>query len=114
MDHATIGEWIAAARASRQWNQTRLGDEIGVGKANVSHWETGKHEPSLAQLLRIRDLTGYPLRDFGPSMSWPLPKVPRERITSLQPEQLEALQIAIIAALAALAPVAIADKRDAA
>lgn len=44
MDHPNIGGWIAAARASKRWSQTRLGDEIGVGKANVSHWETGKHE----------------------------------------------------------------------
>lgn len=99
----SIGDWVRAARASKGWNQDQLGDAVGVTKANVSHWETGKHEPSFGQLLKIRDATGYPLRDVGPATDWPLPRVPRERLTSLSAEQLAALQAGIVGLLAALA-----------
>lgn len=102
MQPETIGDWIEKARKHRGWNQTQLGDEIGVSKANVSHWETGKHEPSFGQLLRIRDVTGYGLRDVGPGLEWPLPKVPRESITSLLPSQRDALQAGIAGMVAAL------------
>lgn len=108
----SIGDWIRAARASKGWNQDQLGDAVGVGKANVSHWETGKHEPSFGQLLKIRDVTGYALRDVGPAAEWPLPKVSREALTSLTPEQLAALQVGIAGLLAALkAPNGDADKQ---
>lgn len=99
-----VGEWIEKARKHRGWTQTQLGDEVGVSKANISHWETGKHEPSFGQLLSIRDKTGYALRDVGPAAEWPFPKVPRELITSLPPEQREALQAGIAGILVALAP----------
>lgn len=102
MDEETLGAWVAAARNSKGWTQERLGDEMGLTKANISHWETNKHEPGFWQLLRIRDLTGYPLRDVGPAANWPLPKVPRERFTSLLPSQLEALQAGVLGILAAI------------
>jgi len=95
-----IGEWVRNARKSRGWSQEQLAEQLGREKANVSHWETGKHEPSFAQLLRIRDLTGYALHDVGPSPDWPLPNVPREAITSLSPEELEAVQRGILVAIA--------------
>jgi len=102
MEHETIGKWIAAARKSCGWNQEQLGTHLGTSKANVSHWETGKHEASFAQLLKIRDLTGYQLRDVGAAAEWPLPEVSREMITSLSPEQLKALQAGIHGILAAV------------
>ena len=98
----TLGKWIEAARAHKKWTQTQLGDEIGVSKANISHWETGKHEPSFGQLLRIRDVTGFPLRDVGPAAEWPLPLVRREMLTNLRPDQLEALQAGVLGILSAL------------
>lgn len=102
MNDESIGQWIEKARKHRGWSQTQLGDEIGVSKANVSHWETGKHEPSFGQLLRIRDVTGFALRDVGPGLDWPLPMVPRESITSLLPSQRDALQLGIIGILSAI------------
>ena len=75
---------------------------MGVTKGNVSHWETAKHDPSFLQLLRIRDLTGYPLREVAPAEDWPLPGVPRELLTALNDEQREQIERGINALLAAL------------
>lgn len=97
-----LGAWLRAARESRGWTQDRLGDALGVTKQNVYHWETGKHEPSFEQILRIRDLTGHPLRDISAAIDWPLARIPRERITSLTPEQIEQLQAGLIGILAAI------------
>lgn len=94
-----IGAWIRAARAAKGWTGADLADRLGTSKANVSHWETGKHEPSFAQLLRIRDITGHPLREVEPDAHWVFPAIPRERITSLEPAQLMALQSSMLAAL---------------
>jgi transcriptional regulator with XRE-family HTH domain len=109
----TLGKWIESARAYKRWTQTQLGDEIGVSKANVSHWETGKHEPSFGQLLRIRDVTGYPLRDVGPAAEWPLPMVRREMLTQLRPEQLAALQAGVLGILSALTSSAVVEEQSA-
>lgn len=57
-----VGVWVRAARESREWTGEDLGNEMGgISKAVISHWETGKHAPTVANLLRIRDVTGYPL-----------------------------------------------------
>lgn len=56
-----IGLWVKAARKSAGWTQTKLGDAVGRTKANVGHWETGKHEPSFDQIVAISRATGFPL-----------------------------------------------------
>lgn len=113
MDAKQIGKWVAAARAARGWTQDQLGERVGVTKANVSHWETGKHEPSFGQLLRIMDLTGYALVDVRPAEDWPLPKIRREQITSLPVDKLDALQAGIAGILASFAAPAISASHDA-
>lgn len=60
-----IQEWIKAARAKKGWNQKQLGDVVGRTKANVGHWETGLHSPSIAQVEAISLATGLPLPAIG-------------------------------------------------
>lgn len=60
-----IQEWIKAARAKKGWNQKQLGDVVGRTKANVGHWETGLHSPSIAQVEAISLATGLPLPPIG-------------------------------------------------
>jgi transcriptional regulator with XRE-family HTH domain len=100
MDTKELGAWVKAARQSRGWTQQHLGDLIGRGKQNVSGWEKGRHEPSFLQVLRIRDLTGYPLDAVAQPFGWPFPMIRQERITSLPPEQLAMAQAALIGVLA--------------
>ena len=104
MNSDWIGGWIAQARKARGWTQDQLGERLGVTKANVSHWETGKHEPSFGQLLKIKDLTGQPLRDVSAALDWPLPRIRREQVTSLSQDQLDALQAGMVGILAAISP----------
>lgn len=55
-DHAGIsGEQLGAQLA------LELGNERGNTKANISHWETQRHQPSLAQVLAISKITGVKL-----------------------------------------------------
>jgi SOS-response transcriptional repressor LexA len=60
-----VKDWIREARAHKGWTQTALGDAIGRSKANIGHWETGKHSPSIEQVAQISMLTGYPLPEMG-------------------------------------------------
>ena len=60
-----IANWVKTARTSKGWTQTQLGDAVGRTKANVGHWETGKHAPSLVQVVEISNVTGYPLPHLG-------------------------------------------------
>ena len=48
-----IKDWIKAARQHAGWTQEKLGEAVGRTKANVGHWETGKHEPKLEQIAAI-------------------------------------------------------------
>lgn len=61
--------WIRASRKAADLSQEELGAllslELGSGrgysKANISHWETKKHSPNLAQLVAIGKVTGAKL-----------------------------------------------------
>lgn len=60
-----IKAWVLAARTHKSWTQAALAEKLGRSKANIGHWETGKHAPSLEQLGQISTLTGYPLPELG-------------------------------------------------
>ena len=64
-----IANWIRSARSSAGMSGADLGTQLslalggvrGHSKANISHWETGKHSPNLQQLLAISKITGMDL-----------------------------------------------------
>jgi transcriptional regulator with XRE-family HTH domain len=56
-----ISAWVFAARTKAGLTQEQIGESLGVTKGNVSGWENGRHEPSIVQLLKIRDLCRFPL-----------------------------------------------------
>ena len=68
-----LGNWIKSAREYANLTQTNIGDLIGRTKANVSSMETGKHDPSYLQLLKIAQATKYPV---------PFPGIERPVITA--------------------------------
>lgn len=102
MTREDVQEWIAAARKKKGWTQTDLGERMGVTKANVSHWETGKHDPSFLQLLKIRDLTGHPLQDVLSPQDWPFKNIPIERVKALDDEQRRSVALGLLAAVIAV------------
>lgn len=80
-----LKDWIRAARERQGINQTDFGDQLGVVKQAVSHWENGRNECSVSQFLRIAkaakmnpaDLDEWPaeleIRKEGEHMTgWPL------------------------------------------
>lgn len=64
-----IAVWVRTARKHAGLSGEALGRELalelrtsrGNTKGNISHWELGKHEPSITQLLAISKITSYPL-----------------------------------------------------
>lgn len=53
---SNFGTRLKEFRDARGWTQERVGFELEVSKATVSKWETGRAEPTLAHLARIRRL----------------------------------------------------------
>ncbi len=97
-----ISEWLAAARAypKPKITQERLGELLGVSKQNVNAWEKGRHEPSYSQILKIRDLTGYPALPNDVQMhGWPMPMVDRARYENLSQEDRAYVQAKAMAAI---------------
>jgi SOS-response transcriptional repressor LexA len=66
-----IAAWVKSARTEAGLSGAalgaklalELGTERGNTKANISHWETQKHSPSLHQLIAISKVTGKALPD---------------------------------------------------
>lgn len=56
-----IANWVKAARTHKNWTQGALGDALSLSKGNISGWENRKHEPSFQQIVRIAQLTGFPI-----------------------------------------------------
>lgn len=64
-----VASWVRSARQQAGLSQGDLGtrlalelrNERGNTKANISHWETAKHSPSLEQLMAISRITSVPL-----------------------------------------------------
>lgn len=64
-----IAAWVRAARKSAGLSGEALGGKLalelrttrGNTKGNISHWELGKHQPSVSQLLAISKITGFAL-----------------------------------------------------
>jgi type I restriction enzyme M protein len=51
-------EWIRNGRKTAGWSQAELGKKVSVSQVQVSQWETGKAEPTVGQLGRLRKLFG--------------------------------------------------------
>lgn len=90
-----IEEWVKAARQHKGWTQQQLADKVARTKANVSGWENGLHEPSIAQLLLVASLTGYPFA----LLAWPFDRVDADRYTKLGEEDRAYVQGQMMAAI---------------
>ncbi len=58
-----LSEWVHRARKHAGLTLAELGEKLDRTKANVGHWESGKHLPSYAQVKAISVATGYPMPD---------------------------------------------------
>lgn len=53
-----------ARKAAGYTSQMAFADALPVAKRTVERWETGANQPSVSQLRRIADRTGYPIEFF--------------------------------------------------
>ncbi len=53
MPYTAIGSWIRACRKARGWNQTQVGEMLGVSQGRVSAYETGKDVPTAEELRTL-------------------------------------------------------------
>lgn len=107
-----LKDWIRAARERQGLNQTEFGEQLGVVKQAVSHWENGRNECSVSQFLRIArfakmspaELDGWPAdltnSDQGETMTgWPLSPELLAALQNAEPRALKRAQIALMNAL---------------
>ena len=55
---------LAGARTSANMSQTELAEKIGVSRASVVNWETGKKHISTAHLIAFCAVTGFEKDDI--------------------------------------------------
>lgn len=60
----TVGGRIAQARSYSRLSQAALIAQVGVDRKTLSSWENDHTSPTVAQLLRIADATGFPASWF--------------------------------------------------
>src|SRR5215211_1236944 len=58
----SLGDFIRTQRKQRGWNQTRLGQEVGVDQTTVSTWERGESLPS--DLHRLAGALNVPVEEL--------------------------------------------------
>lgn len=58
---AIISRWVKEARSAAGLNQTELAEHLGLTKGNISAWENQRHEPSVAQLVKVAEVCRHRL-----------------------------------------------------
>jgi transcriptional regulator with XRE-family HTH domain len=53
-----VGENIRQARIAKGWNQTVLGEKLGIAQKQVSRIEEGESSPTVARLILIAEALG--------------------------------------------------------
>jgi transcriptional regulator with XRE-family HTH domain len=65
-----IGERIKILRKEKNWNQTELGEKIGLGDKAVSSIEKGRNAPSAELIIKLSEIfevsTDYLLKGVEP------------------------------------------------
>lgn len=69
---SSLGRKLARARAQMGLTQEQAASAIGVSREELSYYENGRREISLAKLARLADLYGYGIDHFlsasGPAL----------------------------------------------
>lgn len=94
---AALGSRLTQAREKKGRSLAQVGEELGVSKATVGHWETGnrsiKHH-DLAALCSVLSISADELL-FG-SKRWPFEGIEFESIAQLEPNEIDKLEGAIV------------------
>lgn len=58
-DPNEIAELVKQMRAAAEMTQATLSDQIGLGRSSLANIERGQHTISLADLMKIAEVTGH-------------------------------------------------------
>lgn len=86
-----IGAAIRAARFSRGLTQEDLAARLGVTRATIASYETGRRKVLAETLIRIAHLCGQPLSFFDPHAAQAEAHAPAIAVTSTQQSAVQAV-----------------------
>ena len=61
----TLGQQFAAARRKARKSQAELGVILGCHRTTISRWELDEDDPPFKAVVRLSELSGWPLAYFG-------------------------------------------------
>jgi transcriptional regulator with XRE-family HTH domain len=86
-----IGQKIRKYRELMGWSQGELAKKIGrKGKQTISHWETGKSDPSLAEVIKVAKVLNASVAQLVGEA--PMFEEPRENYIMVKKDDLIELQ----------------------
>lgn len=68
----SLGLRIKTAREARGWSQAKLGSAVGKAQNTIWSWETGRTEPTRADVVRIASKLSIPLSELEDVMLDPV------------------------------------------
>ena len=60
-----IGLRIRQARLALDWTQAELGARVRASQGNVARWETGRHKPNAASIIRLESVLDVKIFENG-------------------------------------------------
>ena len=63
-DKTRFGLNVSVARKEKGYSQEDLSKRIGVSRQAISQWETGYTVPSIDNIVRITQLTGWTFKEL--------------------------------------------------
>jgi transcriptional regulator with XRE-family HTH domain len=62
----------------RAVNKTKLAERMGIGRATLNSWESGKKVPAFDNAIRLAAELGVSLKTLGESLGYDVSRVPDE------------------------------------
>jgi transcriptional regulator with XRE-family HTH domain len=59
-----LSQNLRTLRKAKNWSQQAVADEVYISPVSLSHYENGRHEPSIDALRRLSRLYGVTLDDL--------------------------------------------------
>ena len=59
-----LGDRLRIEREAKKMTQKQIADILNINRVTYTGWETGEHDPSLQDLIKIADFYRYPVDYF--------------------------------------------------
>lgn len=61
MNQTNVGLILSSLRQNEGYNESEIGEKLGVTRTTIHHWEHGLYFPNLMFFISILDFFGYKL-----------------------------------------------------